>query len=475
MSWKRLAPMVIALTVASWQACADDATDGAHQKETLHKISAANAASLQGAIDANPGRMIFVPQGEYRLDQPLRITTDGTGLYGYGVIIQQNASVPILLISGANDVRIRSLTFRRSNCREMDRANGVVVEQAKNVVLDHIRVRDHKVQGHAIAIRGCSNCAIRDSEVINYKQIAIDDRTGNAMQGYAFRCIDGTGIYVSNSTGTVISGNRIIEQDLLPSKAIQEKYELGRLVPGRHPTVVGELGKRAVRNGNYVDLWHQGAAIFVGNPRASRQTLITDNYIENAAQGIDMHSDNAICSGNTIHNASIGIKATHGSRNLILNSNLLAKIDRWGIVLSPGAGSSHSVPAHGTQLSKPANVDGGTVISNNIITEFGEGYEYWHLGGAYDDRGSSYGIAFLAAQLSSNPPLRDILVTGNVVYDTTADEISSASGDPPPRPKYRFAVAIEHEQGKPDPVGMHFGNNVFHPGTEGISNVELPP
>ena len=444
----------------------------ANQSVRSAEILATKYPSLQAAIDANPGQMIYVPQGEYVLEQPLQIVKDGTGLYGFGEIVQPSTDAAILRVAGANDVRIQSLTFRRTGCKPLDRGVGISVEGCDRVVLDGVRLRDHEVQGSAIMIRRSSNCTVRNCEIVNYKQIAVDDRTHTPLQGYAFMCIDGTGISVKSSTGTIITGNRIVDEKLFPTREMQDRHNLGTLVPGRRPTQLGELGKRAVQNGNYVDNWHQGSAIIVTDPRASRQTLISDNYIQNANQGVDMHCDNLVCSNNVIRDAGIGLKATHGCRNVIMTGNLLTQIDRWGILVNPGANSSKAEPAKDDRPHRPANVDGGIVIANNIVTEYGGGHEYWHLGGAHDDRGSSYGIALLSAQLATNPPLRDILIQGNIVYDTMRDEPGTA-GENPPKPKYRYAVFVEHEPGKPAPRGIHFKNNVLHPGSGGVSNVEI--
>jgi hypothetical protein len=39
-------------------------------------------------------------------------------------------------------------------------------------------------------------------------------------------------------------------------------------------------------------------------------------------------------------------------------------------------------------------------------------------------------------------------------------------------PLYKYAVIIAG--GPNTPRGMHFSNNLLHPGTQGISNTELP-
>ena len=78
----------------------------------------------------------------------------------------------------------------------------------------------------------------------------------------------------------------------------------------------------------------------------------------------------------------MGIKATHGCRHLIISNNLLTHIDLWGILLNPGAASHAAGAAAPDQPVRAENGDGGTIIANNIITNFGYGHEWWNWVGA---------------------------------------------------------------------------------------------
>ena len=97
----------------------------------------------------------------------------------------------------------------------------------------------------------------------------------------------------------------------------------------------------------------------------------------------------------------------------------------------------------------------------------GYGDDYWHYGGAQDDRGSTYAIALQAAQLPSNPPLRNVLIQGNVVYDVQSEVQQSSAR----KPNYRFAVHVESSE--PQPINITFSGNSFAPGADGISNIEI--
>lgn len=433
--------------------------------ECLASVNADEFESIQAAIDANPGRIVSVAAGKYEIDRPLRFTTDGSGLEGNATIVQTDAAQPVIVIDKAHDVRVLQVTLRRPEELEKSTASALSCTESENVVVDSVRVTNNKSQMAAISFTRCTNCRVVDSEIVNYKCIGIDDRTESSLYGYAFHCIDGTGILFQRCQSMVARSNQIIERDVLPTLERQQKYHLGELTDGKRESQLGELGKRSVHDGK-VDNWHQGSAVVVSGPDESRHVMIVNNYIENAAQGVDMHCDQTICSGNIVNKAFIGLKAMHGSRNLILSGNLLTGIDLWGILLMPGSGSHFAVPATEEDSAQPSNVDGGTVIANNIITDFGQGNDYWNFGGSRNDLGSSYAIMIGAAQLQANPPLRDVLVQGNLVYDS-----QSESDDAREQPKYRYALFVEPSD--PEPRNMRFSDNLFAPGTQGVSNIDL--
>ena len=437
-------------------------------------VSVADYSSIQAAIDAHPGRMVFVPDGDYTVSEKIRIAGEGGGLYGYGRILQSNPETAVLEIEHATGVRIEGITFSRAEGQEDAAAPGILLIDCRDTLLDGIRVRDCRAREAAIELRDCRNCTVRDSVVHNYKRIAIDDRTGPGLNlyGYAFHCIDGTGIMVSRCVGTRIQDNRIVDDRLLPTRENKERYKLGSLTDGKYPSKEGRLASDAFRTG-YVNNWHQGSAIIVTGPKETHHSIVTGNYIENAAQGIDLHTDHANCSHNTIYRCMIGIKMTHGCRNLLVDGNLVTHADLWGILLNPGALSHYIEAATGEQPARPANVDAGTIVSNNIVSDYGYGNENWNWG-------AGYAIALYEGQLEENPPLRDILIAGNLVYDTGRDGFL-VDGDPEVfKPRYRYALYVgpwgePKKSNVPDPRDLHLSGNVFHPGLEGISNIEIVP
>lgn len=395
--------------------------------------------SIQAALDANPGRMLFVPAGDYPITEKIRIRGERAGLFGPGRIIQQNPEQPIIVIEEVKEAEIRDLTLTRPEGKTDTRQEGIVAIKCRDLVIENVRVLDNRGPAGAITLRESQSCRVSRCLVRNYMRVSIDDRTRSKEYGYAFNCTDGTGISVSYSTGTFIEGNRVVEDNLVPTREMKTQYKLGDFVK-KNPEK-GAIVSQQTWDANYTDAWQQGSGIVVTAPSISDCTRIIGNHIENAAQGIDLHTDHVIVSNNVILNSFMGMKAMHGSRNVIITSNQFIKNSLWAIGLMPGAGANAE------------NFDGGSVIANNIISDFGHGDAHWIWG---DERSP---FKFDTGQQPDDPPLTDVLVQGNVVHSIG-------------QPRYKYAVIIA---GGPNaPRGMHFSGNLLHPGSQGISNTELP-
>lgn len=425
-------------------------------------------ASIQAALDANPGKMVFVPAGDYEIGQRITINKDGSGLYGPGRIIQTAPEQPILRIENAANVQVRDLTLTRAAGKQETRQEGIFAHQCTDLTIENVRVLDNRSPAGTISVRNSRGTQILACRVENYMCISVDDRTQSENYGYAFRCIDGTGIAVVESEGSTVQNCRVVERVFLPTPEIKEKHGLGGFTK-KNPQK-GALISQQVWDAEYVNNWHQGSAIVVNGPKANWRTQVLGNQIENAAQGIDLHCDQVIVSNNVINNAFIGMKAMHGSRNVLIIGNQFIKNDLWSIGLMPGAASHASRgPVEGSPALEP-NVDGGSIIANNIISDFGYGHASW----IWTKTSSCNPFRFDRGQKPQNPPLTDVIVQGNIVYDTGRDEplVDGVPKREPPR--YSYAVRIETDGANP-PRGLHFSGNIFHPGSEGVSNVELTP
>ncbi|MCC6352699.1 MAG: right-handed parallel beta-helix repeat-containing protein, partial [Verrucomicrobiae bacterium] len=403
--------------------------------------------SIQAALDANPGRMIFVPAGDYPIAEKIRVRGERSGLFGPGRIIQQNADQPIIEIENADAAEIRDLTLTRAEGKMETGNEGILAIQCRDIVVDGVRVIDNRTRSAAIALRECRGARVSRCVVRNYMRVSVDDRTSSKEWGYAFNCTDGTGIGLDRCTGSLVEGNRIIEENFIPTPEIKARYRLGDWVK-KNPEKGTFLSQRAW-DAAYSDNWQQGSAIIVNAPDASDLTRILGNHVENAAQGMDIHADHVIVANNVIANSFMGMKAMHGSRNVLIIGNQFSKNCLWAIGLMPGAA------AHPGEKGKPetANADGGSIIANNIISDFGHGDAHWIWG---IERSP---FKFDEGQQSDDPPLADVIVQGNLVH---------CVGEP----RYKYAVMLS--AGPNAPRGMHFSDNLFAPGSAGVSNRELP-
>jgi hypothetical protein len=176
----------------------------------------------------------------------------------------------------------------------------------------------------------------------------------------------------------------------------------------------------------------------------------------------------------------IGIKAMHGSRDLVISENILSKVDLWGIFLGPGSSSHGTQAASAEHPGRAANTDGSIMVANNIIADYGYGHEYWNWGGAAEDRGSSYAIRIDKGQLPGNPPISEVLIQGNIVSDPGRQGILIEGKVTYPPPRYRYALHIEQKPSQDPrdhsyPRDVRVLQNLFQPGSDGISNVPVSP
>ena len=361
---------------------------------------------------------------------------------------------------------IRDLTLTRSPDTDCGhRLGACTATECQYALIENVRVVGNRAAAASIRLDRCRHTSVVRCVVRNYMTISIDDRTASPHFGYAFRCIDGTGICVASCQDVLLQANRILEDEYRPTREMKERHQLGQFT--RAPPAKGSLVNQATWDAGYVNNWHQGSAIAVTDPQTTAYVRLVDNHIENAAQGIDIHADHVTCTGNLVINAFVGMKAMHGSRHVLIANNQFVRNDLWSVGLMPGVASHGAVAAGGGAGEQPANTDGGSVIANNIISEFGYGDSHW----IWDPQQHTCApMLFDHGQESDDPPLSGVVVTGNVVYDSGRMSGSAGSAGEPPR--YRYAVYVS-----PAPNGpreLHFHGNLFHRGTEGVSNVDLP-
>lgn len=422
--------------------------------------------SLQAAIDANPGRVIFVPDGDHPLTETVLIKTTGTGLCGPGRLVMTDATKDIINVRDADDVTIRDIKLFRERGKHDGGRNGIFASGCEGLTIDGVSVINNCGENAGLKIEHCTRLVVRNCLVRDYKALAIDDRTHNPEAGYAFKCVDGNGMKFMDCKGAQVTNNRIIETVFRATKENRDKYDLGKVTVV--PDKPGRYTPRGLKENPYTNNWHQGSALFFGEQ--GEGAVLSGNYIENAAQGFDIHADHVTVTGNIVNGAVVGAKAMHGSRHVIISNNQFSRVDLYGILLASGSASRDAVEAGGAdQPAKGPNVDGGTVVMGNIISDYGFGDQYWSMV-------SSPGTSLYAISLEEEPdapPLRDVVIANNVVYDTGRDKVIAGGRPQVVPPRYQFALVARVRGESLKTLKIH--GNIFHPGSAGTSNFELPP
>lgn len=460
------------------------------QSSTARALIASTAyASIQEALDANPGRLVFVPAGDHVIDRAVRISGTGSGLWGPGRIIQSNPAAAIVEVREAVRPQVRDVTLTRAAGREDTDQPGLLLVRCTDALVDNVQVVDNWTGSSPIRSEKCVRIVVRNCVVENYYRITIEDWTkpsgAGITSGFAYNCMNGTAMNFVDVAGALIEGNRIVENRLLPTPEIKEKYQLGKFVK-KNAQKGPHIDQQSWDN-EYWSGWRQGAAIHVGRGLTSDIVQILGNLIEHTQQGIDLHGDHAVVANNIINDAGHGIKAMHGSRHMLITGNQFNRCDLFAIGLMQGAAShvAGRLPSKGPS-PVGANIDGHSIISNNIISDFGYGSQAWIWGGNAINR-SPIQLGG-KSPLADTPPLRNVLVTGNVIYDPGQDGILVDGQPRREPPRYRYAVRVV--QGEPagvptpgssgsggghirSPEGLRFSGNLFDPGTDGIANVDL--
>lgn len=421
--------------------------------------------SLQAAVDANPGCMVYVPNGDHLLTDTVLIKSSRTGICGPGRLVMTDPAKDIINVLHANDVTIRDIKLFRERGKHDGGRNGIFAAFCDGLTIDGVSVVNNCGENAGLKIEHCTRLAVRNCLVRDYKSMTIDDRTRDA--GYAFKCVDGNGMKFFDCQGAQIINNRIIETIFRATKENRDKYDLGKV------TVIAEKPDRpipkSIKETQYTSNWHQGCALYFGEQGHS--AVLSGNYIENAAQGFDIQADDVMITGNVVNGAIVGAKAMHGSKHVIISNNQFSRVDVYGVLLAPGRASHDAVEANDGQPAKGPNVDAGSVVMGNIISDYGFGDQYWSFSSS--PGASLYAISLEAGQEPDDPPLRDVIIANNIVYNTGRDKVIVDGRPQVVPPRYEFALMVQIPDASRQTLKIH--GNIFHPGSIGVCNTDLPP
>lgn len=70
---------------------------------------------------------------------------------------------------------------------------------------------------------------------------------------------------------------------------------------------------------------------------------------------------------------------------------------------------------------------GSVIISGNVISSFGRGWEFWNWAGTSADAATKGAILIDRGQIPSNPPIANIPIEGNIVAE--AEEELGPNGE----------------------------------------------
>jgi hypothetical protein len=405
--------------------------------------------------------------------------SNGSGLTGHAKISFASDTAHFIYAKAIDSIRIEGICLVRT-IDSSKTPQAILLENCRNILINQVQILENRSMEPTIQFRECEDSRVTDCTILNYKQFGL-----NVRPTQSFNCIDGHGMAFHSCRNTYVSGNSVIDRRIFPDPETKAKHDLGKVVSGVSP---------AEGMPDYFPAWHQGAGI--GSFRGACSTIV-NNYIENAAQGVDFQTDYSILAGNIITYAQTGIKCMHFTQNVVITNNNVSYCDLWGLVTAPGP-TSHPAysPTEDEQLSEiqkknlarfrmvpgQAEVNSGNIISGNVFSNFGYGHEYYNWGSVLSIDESFLCIINLWGQWESmqsservqfhpESGMKSILVQGNLVYNNGQD--GYIEDGKPVFPKARYRYALFHNQGPYKPTQVFMSGNLLHEGSEGVCNRPL--
>jgi len=324
-------------------------------------------------------------------------------------------SFPLLtqIIVTIKNILLGDLTLTRAEGAMDTNTEGIYSSGCEQIHIDNVRVLDNRGGRAAVFLKDSRHIRIERCEVVNYMYICVDDRVDHPLYGFAFRCINGAGITVRGCQVVQILNNRVIENNIKPTRKMLERYDLGKVIKR------SDKPGRFAPEGGFHTGWRQGSAIEVHDALKSSHALLEGNYIENAAQGFDVHADMVIITNNHVNTCYTGIKTMHGGRHVMVTNNIVERADDEGIYM----GSNNAFRARPGKDGKPptpANANNGCIVANNIISEMGYGLGQWAFWKPKVKSDSPLAIKIKGISFEGEMTRDELIITGNIVSITAA-------------------------------------------------------
>jgi hypothetical protein len=397
-----------------------------------------DTAAIQAALNAGAGKSVYLPTGTYNTSAQLVISSN-TSFYGDGntsvINVQPTAStttvnngiyagatldsrtgitISRLKVLGTNEVAIssagpppvttayaRGITCEKSNfltiqdCEIVKFGNGIVVSSQNCII------RNNKLWGGAQV--GLKNANANACDILcngsdpGLGATNITRRmiiTGNICLGICDAGLQASGI--TNGDQDVVVSNNIVcamlEDGITPvPNDVTTKSRYGIILGYVGTTTTGNSTSRVSCVGNIVrNYGHIGIYAHGANPPGGNST-ISGNVISNCGFGTIYPTD--------------GLKGGIwvGNQSITVNGNSIDSCFYAGIAITSAANGY--VSTHG-----------GTVISNNIITNQ-----------AVDPTGSGAGWGIIVGNGAGS--IRDVLVSGNKIHRPASNGIAVSTTD----------------------------------------------
>jgi hypothetical protein len=343
-----------------------------------------DTGSLQHALDG--GNKIWLSSNKiYRISKKLNLRTgnaiksDGTAT----ILMSKEGFKNPLIISPENTTSIPPQPIKKEvQSIYGERATGLEIIGTNIEVEDIFVVKEYEDAQYVIAILITSaDAALAATNKVTINRVRI--------RGFSLA----PGIISINSAKEVTISNSLIHASCSKSKTIPDdlnKFQItGITVDDARETLLNKNSpepseKIIIKNNVIVDLFmedvprqaqtnprpeqtdginFQGA----GNQTNNNGTIISQNYINGVAEGIDLFGSHIEVSENMIGARQQGIKLIHGARNLTINNNYIwgkfnyKNLDTNEIVSLAGIG----IWDDGYSDQRPNNI----VISNNFIDQ----------------------------------------------------------------------------------------------------------
>ena len=293
--------------------------------QTIRPTGGDDSEALQAALDRH-GRVWLVPGAVYQLHRRL-VLSDEMALVGggagatlflrlpdsgdplpTGAVATHAPSRAAIFGGGAEGLRLTGSNIKLDNLfvvrewREDTYGVAITVHQARNVLLDRLRIRGLALAPGIISLQSVHDATIRRTLI--HASCSASMRVPEPASGGDLNAFQITGITVDDirpqgsSSGVLIEDNVITGLGIDPSSSYRGDQSDGINI---HASDFGE-----------------------------HPAVLRNNHISDVAEGIDLFGSGILVTDNVIRASGLGIKLIHGARRITVRGNRIDGEPRLG-------------------------------------------------------------------------------------------------------------------------------------------------